>query len=294
MGDKKGKRSWRFLAWGILFTFVTMLVYCVCMYAIDLISPILAGIRHNIDGSVWFSVLGSMILAIPSIFVSVFAIYQSERVNELQAEQYRPLLALKRAELQACYVKWASYENTDSYKKMSFQEQESVDLYRGAVSENNYALLRLRLIMVLKNDLEVDDLEIDYIIFTIKGKKYRLEEKREKKDSGGGQDKNFRHKFEAEWELYEFDETLFRLVAKDKGLWNELNRAMLAFGSQNPAYRNFEAEVGLRISFGADEVRTENAVIKQRFGESQSCGDCCFRVFADSGRFSYSRYKSKG
>jgi hypothetical protein len=294
VGDKKGKKSWRFLAWGIRFTFATMAIYCVIMCIIDWLAPTLAGIPHNIDGSVWFSVLGSMILAVPSIFVSVFAIYQSERVNELQAEKYRPLLALKRAELQACYVNWPSYRNTDGYKKLSFTEQDRVDLYRSDAIENNCALLKLKFTMVLKNDLQVDDIEIGYIIFTVNGKKYRLEEKQEKKDGGIVQDKVLKHKFESEWELYEFSETLFRFVAKDKALWDELNRAMLAFSLRNPMYREFEAEVGLRISFGTEEPRTENAVLKQRFGESQSCGDCCFRVLADSGRLSYSKCKSKG
>lgn len=273
MGDKKGKRSRRFLAWGIGFTLATMVAYFVIMYLIDRLAPTLARKSHNIAGSVWFSVLGSMILAVPSIFVSLFAIYQSERVNELEAEKYRPLLALKRAELQACYVNWKNYRNTDSYNKMSLEEQYMVDLYRRDAIENNCALLRIKLTLVLKNDLQVDDIEIGYIIFTIKGKKYRLEEKQEKKDGGIVQDKVMKHKFESEWELYEFSETLFRFVAKDKDLWDELNRAMHAFGFRNPAYRNFEAEVGLKISFGADEVRTEDAVITQRFGEAQSCGD---------------------
>lgn len=294
MGDKKSRKSRRFLAWGVGLTLATIFVFFAIMYFIDFMAPQLSSIRHNIVGSVWFPVLGSMILAVPSIFVSVFAIYQSERVNELQTEQYRPLLALKRTELEAYYVNWSNYTITEGYTNLNFKEQGSIDLYREATTENNCALLRFKLIMVLKNDLEVDDFEIAYIIFTINGNKYKLEEKREKKDGGNKRHKVIKHKFEAEWELYEFDETLFRFVAKDKGLWNELSRAMTAFGSLNPAYREFEAEVGLRISFGTDEIRTEDAVIKQRLGESQGCGDCCFQVSADSGRFSYSKHKLKG
>ena len=119
------------------------------------------------------SIIASVITAIPGVFCGVFAIYQTERINRLEARYHRPALGLREASMKITRIhdkKYQSQTGIRDYKAYRFCKwliQEKPEKFFGRLS--------LQLTLELKNEIEIYDIVIEQICFCFGDECYSFE-----------------------------------------------------------------------------------------------------------------------
>lgn len=271
MKKKRKKQSRRGLTKNLFAKLIPLLLAMFLIFAlvflilslIDFAAPCLARLPHNISGSVWFSVIGNLLGAIPSIMISLLAIRQSREIQKLQEKLHRPELALKHAVLSEQCVNWPEYKQSTEYKKLMTKERNEVDEYISRCNNNNYGLLRLQMNLVLRNDVYVNEIKIKKIIFEIKNESYTFQ--RDIRISECPQFHKFKENIEDGLECYEIDQTLINFFPDKEDIWDEIYMAINAEKIGNPCYQEFLMKIFLKITFGYNTRRSEKAVLSARF-----------------------------
>ena len=147
---------------------LTCLLFVLCLYGIDRAMPYFSSLPHNRTGDAWFSVLGCLLPAVASILLALVAIEQTQKLNMLDRKMRRPALALRSAELTAWYLNQKDYKTCKIYMDMSAQQQGAVRDYLKDQQQNpNFCLLKVNLSMLLKNEINIEKIEVINFKFLI-------------------------------------------------------------------------------------------------------------------------------
>lgn len=255
--------------------------------------PHFSFLPHNRTGDAWFSVLGCLLPAVASMFLSLVAIRQTRNLNLLDKKMHRPALAFQSAKLTVWYLKPESYEACSFYRSMSAQQQGIVRDYRKKqINEPYYCLLKIDLDMLLKNEISIEKIEISSFKFIIYGKEYSFVRNFKKEDNTHKLKKfeSLEHKFENGIETYSLQWILIAFVPEKKNVWRELYNAIKNEEFLNPRYEEFWSEIEMKIKFGLNEEREESLKAKIYFCSEEGYSeeeDTVYCVLSKNGRLGY-------
>jgi len=266
------------------------LVFVVALYFIDRIMPSLGFISHNRTGDAWFSVLGCLLPAVPSIILSLAAIWQTKKINMLDRKMHRPALAFQNAKLTAWYLNSVDYENCSLYKQMPVRQQKLVQEYQEFQADRaDYCLLKIDLGILQKNEISVEGIQIEGFRFFINKKEYKFKLYKEKENSRLKFEK-LKHKFENGIEMYDLQCMLIAFKPETEELWGKLYDAVMNKQFLNPCYEEFQIEVKMQIQFGLNEERNEVLMAKIYFCSEEGYGSeeeaVCY-ISSENGRLGY-------
>lgn len=243
---------------------LTSFIFVIFLYIIDWTMPRFSFLPHNRTGDAWFSVLGCLLPAVASMLLSLVAIRQTQKINMLDRKMHRPALAFQSAKLTAWLLNSGDYEKCSLYKALTVRQQDVVESYlkddhTDHTKEPCFCLLIIDLNMLLKNEINVEKIEIKNFKFVIAGKEY-LFSRKEKIENNSSDLKKFehlKHKFENGVEINALHWMLIAFEPATKEVWKEINYAMRNKELLNPCYEEFRLEIEMKIKFGLDEEREE-------------------------------------
>lgn len=290
------------------------------MYAIDYNRPKLAGIPHHISGEVWFQLVSSWLLALPSIGICAYALIQTKRYHDLDEERIRPALLMESAEILACMVNWQGFEGW-AYKMVRSEPQ--LDEYK-AYRKNHYAydylsFLEFNADLILKSGESVGRIIIQQIVIQIEKDQYII---KFTDTIDNGQDKfrpgadipfsrsykNGQEEYHIKWAPDFKDITLEKseqegrkrssgVVRQNLGkesdsiqeaFWKDLHNAVVD-SEYNTARRDMEWRILMSIEYGMNETRSRKKPMKAVWRirwhgtDSHAVNDYMFRRCAQEG-----------
>lgn len=167
------------------YTVLFSAIWFLILYLMDLFLPFLSKVPHRISGEIWFQLISSIILTIPTIIISAYALIQTEKYRKLDEERYKPDLLMQRAELSMCMINWRDFfSQTNTSNILGIDEKEECEQYKKhlqqvyGMQEGNYqnvGLLKLKADFILKSGDSVDWIELSEIEFEIQQRICRLE-----------------------------------------------------------------------------------------------------------------------
>lgn len=143
------------------------------------------------SGETWFSVIASSIVAIPGIFCGVFALWQTQKLHELESRYHRPSLGLYEAKLKVIWTHSRHY--TRISKDCHRDKYEKWALDKKFVPETAN-LMNLSMDIDIKNGIEVTDMRLEQIEFIFQSERYQM---------------TF-ESMDPEWEEYRISEPIYR------------------------------------------------------------------------------------
>lgn len=291
---KKGAKSSKQANQGMLMTIFFIILFLLIMSCMDYFAPYLSVPWHNIAGSIWFVVFAFLIVEIPTFFICWKIMSHTQKLNE-----FHPSLSMKKGKLSVQYVNRSAYHDSPEYSAFSLFQKELVDKYRQLCSHTNYGLLKLTFEFALKNDVNIRQIDVTSLLFTLNERKFLFTDNNFLNFSAGdiNEMRSLSHKFESGWEICKYKCYLIQFTPANEDVWLPLFKALNEYRFKNPAYENFEAEIGLRIYFfsvsnnlhnnhGED---TLNATLKVQFKNSKKCSDCCSFVSSKNGFITYDK-----
>lgn len=125
------------------------------MYLVDYLVPWLGKlVHHHISGEIWFQLVSSWLLALPSIGICAYAVLQTARYRKLDDERLRPELIMKSAEISMCMVNWGGFDHwAETNDEIGVKQQEEYEQYRQRHSRENEDNNRNLGYLVLRADL---------------------------------------------------------------------------------------------------------------------------------------------
>lgn len=159
------------------------------MYAIDCSVPCLRRIPHHISGEVWFQLISSWLLALPSIGICAYALIQTKKYHDLDEEHLYPKLLMESAEISMCMVNWTGFDQWVRGKEdICMRQQEEYEQYRKkhggkqSISEtliqndesDNLGYLEFKSTLILKGGESVSRITIQQIAINIGNNQYHM------------------------------------------------------------------------------------------------------------------------
>lgn len=287
---------------GYMLLFLT--VWLLIMWLIDLCLPCVSKLPHRISGEIWFQLISSAILTIPTTIISAYALLQTEKYRKLDEERYRPELLMQLAELSMCMINWneLNISGIDEKQKCEqYRERLRRDYGEQKVNYSNVGLLNLQANFVLKSGDSVDWIRLTKIEFKIQQKSYGLEfgrydikvEKGERRNSNCKFEWNYEdgcETYHLEWQL---DFSAIHLNDCEwEEFWDDMYEAVVA-DEADICKRAISANAEMQLGFGSglnkDEGVLANWGIRWDGTEKFSTGKCAGRVKSNSGIFKYNR-----
>lgn len=253
---------------------IAFLVFWMSMMAlIDCLAPWLGKVPHNISGAIWFQLIGSLLLALPSIGICAYAVLQTARYHKLDDERLRPELLMKSAEIMMCMVKWQGFDQWVEFKDdIEVQQQDKYIQYRQKHSKedknknenNNLGYLVFKSDLLLKSGESVIQMIISQIMIQIGEKHYLMKFN----DVAQGESKVGAHIFfdrsykdgQEEYHI-EWQPDYESIAVKDEeDFWNDMYNAVV-----DPEYdtvrKDMEWRIFLNIGYGINKSQCKKELV---------------------------------
>lgn len=251
-------------SWGkkLVFFIIAFLVFWLVMMAlIDCLAPWLGKVPHNISGAIWFQLISSLLLALPSIGICAYAVLQTARYHKLDDERLRPELLMKSAEVTMCMVKWQGFDQWVEFKDdIKVQQQDKYMQYRQKHSRedknNNLGYLVFKSDLLLKSGESVIQITISQIIIQIGDKQYLMKfNDTAQGDSKAGAHifldrsyKNGQEEYHIEWQ----PDYVSIAVNDEEDFWNDMYNAVVD-QEYDTVRKDMEWRISLNIEYGINK-----------------------------------------
>lgn len=265
-------------SWGKKLAFFIMAFsafWLVMMALIDYFAPWLGKVPHHISGAIWFQLISSWLLALPSIGICAYAVLQTDRNRKLDDERLCPELLMKSAEISMGMIKWTGFDQwVDARDDIGEQQRDEYKRYRqkhSRVNEdekenNNLGYLVFKSDLLLKGGESVIQIIISQIIVQIGGCQYlmRFADAIQGDSKAGVQiffDKSYKNgqeEYHIEWQPdyksieVENEIGVWNVIKDEENFWNDVYNAVV-----DPEYdtdrKGMEWRIFLNIEYGINK-----------------------------------------
>lgn len=265
---KKGNGYW---GKAVLFCMAFYALSFAALGAIDYWAPWFSDKCDNhIAGNVWFSVIASIISAGPSVAIAVLAIKQNQDLAELQNKHHVPSLVIDSVAITEEFLNWEIYSKSNFFNNYPANVRRLIEEYKEHNSERNAGLLQLKMKLLLKNDVSINRIDIDYVTFKIKEKDYKFAWNISDAECLRNMQTCKRY-FDGGLEFYQIEWNMINYISNDSNVWEELSNIMLESANSNKRYRNVEIEVEMRFYFINLEEQVLPYKLTASFTEKADC-----------------------
>lgn len=220
------------------------------------------GKTNYFEGEIWFTVIATCFAAVPGMICGFIAIIQTKRIHDLENRYHRPSLRLRNALMEVYWLR------TSYYNEYVWGDRKKRHIAKKILKDEEYEgnLLAFSLELESKNDVEIDMIEIEDILFRINGMEYRLVLKKLESDIFVSNNCEFSRRFKDEKYLYCIECVVypfeFSAESGEEKFWDGIEMFTNYQGQLDDEYENIEITFNFKVYYEYAPKGFENVMGK--------------------------------